>query len=135
MKIITIVFIFISQIVFAQENHINPYKDTLELARYPLTPTIVLDEIADSTIKYFHDEKSQNIIISLILNPNSSDKSLLKIAEFLIKQTKVDKDELLTLVCHKNISINSINIISKLVKDITDLESVYEFCKITLNNK
>lgn len=121
--------------VQAQENHINPYIDTLEIARYPLTPTVVLDAVTDSTIKYFRDEKSKHIIQSLILNPNSSDNSLLKISQFLLKQSKVDKDELLSLVCHKNISINSINIISKLVKDNTDLESVYEFCEIRLKTE
>lgn len=135
MKIIAIVFLFISAVAFAQENHINPYTDTLELARYPLTPTIVLDEIADSTIQYFNDERSKNIIIALILNPNSSDNSLLKIAEFLLKQSTINEDELLTLVSHKNISNNSLIIISELIKENVELKTVYEFCEILIKSK
>lgn len=126
--LITTVLILIALTISAQENHINPYRDTLEIARYPLTNAEVLNSIADSTTKHFNEEKSMDILKALIINPNSSDLTLNNIAFFLTQQNSVNQDLLLTLASHKNISQKTINNILIFIEGKSGLETLNEFC-------
>lgn len=131
---ITIALFLLSSYCHAQQQHINPHMDTLSIARYPLTHPEMLNTISDAVLKKHRGENRRHILQSLILNPNSPDSTLCKIAVFLLKQPAADEDILLTLVSHKNISANTATVISENAKDNKKLDILYRYCLIRINN-
>jgi hypothetical protein len=113
---------------------IEPYRDQLGLAQYPLTSPEILDSVAGSAIKNLAED-GQKILEAVILNPNSSDRTLNKISSFLLKQPKVDQDLLLTLASHDNISKDTLNNLANSVKGKKNLDLLYEFCEAKLKSK
>lgn len=127
------VFLFLVVIGNAQTNmSINPYVDTLGLARYPLTDTLVLHAIAEATISSFHGEKSDQIIDALILNPNTADITLNTIAFFLSSKEVINQDRMLALASHKNSSKKTINNILIYTEGKSGLDLLNAYCNTIL---
>lgn len=120
------------------ENHTEPYQDPLAIADYPLSHPSQIDSVVNKSLRDIKlpelKDLGMNVIESASLNPNTSDKTLGRIASFLVNQKNINEDLIFSVLGHKNISSETVKNISEALKNKPEAKDLRTFCEMKLKS-